>query len=297
MLKRTVYTTNPFHISCRLKQLILTPKEDGKETTMPVEDLGFVILDHPSTTITLAALQELQANNTAVIVCDAKHLPAGLLLPLEGHYLHSERLATQIQASEPLKKQLWQYTIKYKIRNQAKLLENLGYPFEAVKRHADEVKSGDTSGEEAKASRHYWKNLFPNIEFRRDPDGAWPNAALNYGYAILRAAVARALVGNGLLPALGIFHHNRYNAYPLADDMMEPYRPFIDGCVIEIVNDMKDTTELNKEIKARLINTLSSDVKMLGETSPMLVAIERTAASLSKSYEESTRQLLYPEMN
>ena len=224
MIKRTLYFGNPAYLSLKLSQMVIkSPVEAGcedminveKVRTIPIEDIGVIVLDHRQITMTQALMEMLLANNCAVITCDSRHLPVGLLMPLSGNSIQNERFRAQIDASLPLRKQLWQQTVQAKIRNQAAVLEYVnGEPFNNMLVWADGVKSGDKDNVEARAAAFYWKNIFPEEPaFFRDQDGDGLNALLNYGYAILRAVVARALVCCGLLPTLGIHHHNRYNAY------------------------------------------------------------------------------------
>lgn len=294
MIKQTLYFSNPFHLSTKLNQLIITSKETGEIKQRPIEDLGFVIIDNSEITFTQSVMQELAENNTAVVFCDKKHQPTSMLFPLDGNTLQSERFRHQIDASEPLKKQLWQQTIKAKIRNQGQLFKLLGKNDEALKRYATQVLSGDTTNEEAQAARHYWKHIFDSETFIRDRFGMPPNPTLNFGYTILRSAVARALVSTGLLPTLGIHHHNKYNAYCLADDIMEPYRPFVDKMVVEIKNEYSDYHVMTKEIKAKLIGIMSVDVIIAENKSPLMIALSQTTASLTRCFEGKEKQILYP---
>lgn len=304
MIKRTIYFGNPAYLSLRNSQLVVTipPNEQNeKETvrTMPIEDLGFVIIENPQVTITHGALSALVENNTAVVTCDSRHMPAGLLLPLDGNTIQSERYKFQFEASLPLKKQIWQQTMQAKIRNQAAVLN--------IRRNkscgnmlawADDVRSGDPDNFEARAAVYYWDNLFDGDceDFRRDAEGNSPNNMLNYGYAILRAVVARALVGSGLHPTMGVHHRNRYNAYCLADDVMEPYRPFVDMLVCEIIDEYGLAEELTRDIKAKLLTIPTLDVTIDGSRSPLMVAVSQTTSSLAKCYSGELRKVLYPEL-
>ncbi len=263
MIKRTLYFGNPAYLSMRNAQLVIhlpevvnnndLPESFKKEaqTTIPIEDIGVMVLDHKQITITHGLMEALLANNAAVITCDSSRMPVGLLLPLSGNTLQSERFNAQLEASLPLRKQLWQQTIQCKIENQAHVLKTMrGEVVKNMLVWAGDVKSGDSDNLEARAAAYYWKNMFPATpNFTRGREGVPPNNLLNYGYAILRAIVARALVGSGLLPTFGIHHHNRYNAYCLADDIMEPYRPFVDKLVVEIVDGL---TLLVQTVGARL---------------------------------------------
>ena len=220
------------------------------------------------------------------------------MLPLSGNTTQSERFRNQIDASLPLKKQLWQQTIRQKILNQATVLnKNTGAIVKNMQVWANEVKSGDPDNLEARAATYYWRYLFPTLpNFVRGREGDPPNNLLNYGYAILRACVARGLVGSGLLPTLGIHHHNRYNAYCLADDIMEPYRPFVDDLVINIMQEYPDYSELTRSIKAALLTIPSLDVMLDGKRSPLMIAVGQTTASLAKCFNGELRKIAYPEL-
>jgi CRISPR-associated protein Cas1 len=291
----TLFFTNPYHLSLKLKQLVITDKASGTETTRPIEDMKYVILEHPYITITQQAVQTLADNNVAVIFCNQNFMPSSMLLHFEGHQLQNERFRTQLDASEPLKKQLWQQTVKYKIGNQAALLKKLGKDGGVLETLKQRVLSGDTSNEEAKAARIYWNELFGN-NFRREREGVAPNHLLNYGYTILRAATARALAGSGLLPLLGIHHHNRYNAFCLADDIMEPYRPCVDEIVYAMWQEGVAEGELTREIKTRLVWVVNADVLMRDERSPLNTALSQTTASLAKCFAGEERVIRYPDM-
>lgn len=265
--------------------------------TKPIEDIGVIVLDNKQITITSGALEALLENNCAIITCDSKSMPVGLMLPLYGNTTQNERFRQQLSASVPLMKQLWQQTIKAKINNQAALLDICtGEENKCMKIWASDVKSGDSDNLEARAAAYYWKRLFPIEGFTRDRDGMPPNNLLNYGYAILRAVMARALVSSGLLPTLGIHHHNRYNAYCLADDIMEPYRPYVDQLVCSIIQTVPDYQELNKDLKARLLSIPTLDVIISGKRSPLMVAVSQTTASLYKCFSGELRRIAYPEI-
>lgn len=307
MIKRTLFFGNPAYLSVRNAQLVISKPSDGDlppdDTsqmikTIPIEDIGVVILDHRQLTVTSSVFSALLDNNVAVITCDDKSMPAGLLLPLNANTLQSERFQDQLEASLPLRKQLWQQTVEAKIRNQAAVLKyTTGEDARNMLAWAGSVKSGDSENMEARAAAFYWKNVFPDLEnFGRDRYGAAPNNLLNYGYAILRAVIARSLVGSGLLPTFGIHHHNRYNAYCLADDIMEPYRPFVDKLVYEIMSDGNPCPQLTKEIKTRLLGIPVLDVDIDGHRSPLIVAATTTTASLYKCFSGISRKVLYPEL-
>ena len=310
MIKRTLYFGNPAYLSVRLEQLeIRLPEverndalpESFKQSAVkriPIEDIGVVVLDNKQLTITQGALGALLENQVAVITCDEHRMPSGLMLPLAGNTTQSERFRHQIEASLPLKKQLWQQTVQAKILNQSSVLRNQrGMECGNMEAWARQVKSGDAENLEGRAAAFYWPALFGRIEgFRRDREGIPPNNLLNYGYAVLRAVVARSLVGSGLLPTLGIHHHNRYNAYCLADDIMEPYRPYVDRLVAEIVACGRDISELTTEIKGKLLSIPVLDVVINGRRSPLMIAVGMTTTSLYKCYSGELRKIAYPLM-
>lgn len=298
MIKRTLYFGNPAYLSVKDNQLVINLIETKETKSIPIEDIGVVVLDHWQISCTQKVFESLLSNNVALITCDSSHMPQGLLLNLEGNTLQSERFKEQINASEPLKKRLWQQTIEAKIKNQACVLKSRGVDVQKMHYWASEVKSGDSDNYEARAAAYYWKSIFPQIpEFLRGRMEDPPNNLLNYGYAVLRAIVARALVSSGMLPTLGIHHHNKYNAYCLADDIMEPFRPFVDKVVCRIVDEAEGDYELTKMIKAKLLQIPVLDVRIDGNKSPLMVGISQTTASLYKCFEGSMRKISYPEMD
>lgn len=295
MIKRTLYFGNPAYLKTKNEQLIIDLPESGETKQAAIEDIGLLVLDNQQITITQAVLAKLLANNTAVITCDQSHHPTGMLLNLDGHTLQSQRFQAQIQASTPLKKQLWQQAVIAKIVNQANLLGQRRQENKFLVNLSKNVLSGDSSNCEAKAAGYYWKNLFPEfLNFKRFREGDPPNNLLNYGYAILRAMVARSLVGSGLLPTLGIFHRNQYNAYCLADDIMEPYRPFVDKVVCDIVRANGRFLEMTPMMKQQLLGIPAMDVMLDDEESPLMNAVQRTTASLAKCFEGNSRKILFP---
>lgn len=297
MIKRTLYFGNPAYLKTSNEQLIIELPDTGEVKQAPIEDIGILILDHQQITITQSVLAKLLANNTAVVSCDDTHHPTGLLLSLDGHTLQSQKQQAQLEASVPLKKQLWQQTVTAKIENQAALLLQEREDAHYLLRLARDVKSGDADNSEAQAAAYYWKRVFPAfLEFRRERYGPPPNNLLNYGYSILRALVARSLVASGLLPTFGIHHRNQYNSYCLADDMMEPYRPFVDKVVCNIVRMNGKFLEMTPKMKQALLAIPAMDVQIGGQKSPLMNAVQRTTASLAKCFEGSTRKLLFPEM-
>ena len=309
MIKKTLYFGNPVYLSLKNAQLVIKLPEVVKndtlpesfkrtsEVTKPIEDIGVVVLDHKQITITSGVLEALLENNCAIITCDSKSMPIGLMLPLYGNTTQNERFRQQLDASLPLMKQLWQQTIKAKIENQAVVLKEYSdVETKCMNVWAADVKSGDSNNLEARAAAYYWKNLFQIEGFTRDRDGIPPNNLLNYGYAILRAVVSRGLVVSGLLPTLGIHHHNRYNAYCLADDVMEPYRPYVDRLVCGMIKQGVDYTELTKELKGQLLTIPVLETHIAGKRSPLMVAVGQTTASLYKCFSGELRKISYPEM-
>ncbi len=310
MIKRTIYFSNPAYLSTKDCQLVIKMPEvencqefsenqkNEYVRTIPIEDIGMIVIDNKRITLTSGLVSALLDNNCSVVTCDDKSMPTGMMLPLSGNTLQNERFRSQLDASLPLKKQLWQQTIIQKIANQATILQRhtqveCGCMFVWSK----EVRSGDPENLEARAAAYYWRNIFPAYpDFVRGREGDYPNNLLNYGYAILRAVVARSLVGSGLLPTLGIHHQNRYNAYCLADDIMEPYRPIVDNLVIAIMNEFPNVFELTRDIKARLLTIPVLDVVVRGKRSPLMVAMTMTTASLAKCFDGESRKIDYPEI-
>lgn len=303
MIKKTLHFGSPAYLSKKDMQLHIR-KEDGSTATVPICDVGVLILESPQITITHALLQELLANNAAVITCDEKHMPAGLMLNLSGNTLQSVRFRHQIEAGQVLKKRLWAQTVKAKIENQALHLEMRGINADPLWRWSREVQAGDKNNLEGAAAAYYWKNLFSNLPlnfeaadyFVRDPEGAPPNHLLNYVYAVLRAVVARGLTASGLLPTLGIFHRNQYNAYCLADDIMEPFRPFADKIVYEILASGYNDTFLDKETKARLLRIATEDIVIRNRRSPLMVGLQQTTHSLYRCFSGEEKEIVFPKL-
>ena len=293
MIKRVLCFENPARLSLKLAQMVVELQDVTR--TLPIEDIGVVILDHKQITITHALIDALLANNVAIVTSNDKHLPVGLMLPLDGNTLQSERFRAQIDASEPLKKQMWQQTIVAKILGQAHVLGTQLIEHNNMLKWAKDVRSGDTENMEARAAAFYWRNMFEKDAFIRDPQGLPPNNLLNYGYSIVRAMMARALVGAGLLPTLGIHHHSRYDAYCLADDIMEPYRPFVDMKVLEMWKKGNITNDISSEQKRELLGVTTMDVSISGHRSPMMLAIQTTAQSVQKCFSGEARKIIYPD--
>ena len=293
MIKRVLCFENPARLSLKLAQMVVELQDLTR--TLPIEDIGVVILDHKQITITHALIDALLANNVAIVTSNDKHLPVGLMLPLDGNTLQSERFRAQIDASEPLKKQMWQQTIVAKILGQAHVLGTQLIKHNNMLKWAKDVRSGDPENMEARAAAFYWRNMFEKDAFIRDPQGLPPNNLLNYGYSIVRAMMARALVGAGLLPTLGIHHHSRYDAYCLADDIMEPYRPFVDMKVQEMWSKGGVTSDISSDQKRELLGITTMDVNISGHRSPMMLAIQTTAQSVQKCFSGEARKIIYPD--
>ncbi|MCX2837408.1 type II CRISPR-associated endonuclease Cas1 [Salinimicrobium sp. MT39] len=295
MIKRTIFFANPAYLSTKNEQLVVSFPEEGKEEKrVPIEDIGMLVLENPQITLTNGLITKLIQNKAAVVNCDKQHLPCSILQPLVGHTEQTERFRNQLNASLPLKKNLWQQTVSAKISNQAMHLFRRGKEHKKLARWATEVKSGDTENHEAIAAAFYWQNIFDVKGFSRYQKGIPPNNLLNYGYAILRAITARALIGSGMLPGVGIFHRNKYNAFCLADDIMEPYRIYVDELVYEIVESGEKLEELNTFLKAELLKIPAIDVVIDDKVSPLMVAMSRTTNSLQECFAGMSRKILYP---
>lgn len=299
MIKRTLHFGNPVRLTRKDAQLtVIYPEETGIESkTVPIEDIGIIVLDNPQIQIGQALLSSLLENNVAVVCTDSKHMPAAMFLNYNGHSELAEIHAAQIESSEPLKKNLWQQTIQQKIYNQAIVLQRYKRDHEDLFALSKLVKSGDPTNNEGQAAALYWKRLFdPILDFKREQDGDGLNSLLNYGYAILRAVIARNICGSGLLPSLGIHHRNKYNAYCLVDDIMEPYRPYVDLLVCSIMDSGADYSVLTPSLKKELLQIPVIDVRITGEKSPLMIASQRTTASLARCFKGETRQILYPQL-
>ena len=296
MIARTLCFMKPGKLSLRYEQLVWDSAE-GDHRTVPIEDVGFIIIESERITITAALLQFLAEKNVAVVICDKTHTPSAQLMTYAANTVAAESIEAQLSASDAVQGRLWRQICRAKIANQAQLMKRLNSPMASkVAALAEEVKNGDVTNCEAQAARIYWQSLGPE-GFKRERDGVWPNAALNYGYSILRAAVARALIGSGLICFRGIHHHNRYNAFALADDVMEPYRPYIDQYILGKLRPFDVTAnELRQEHRARLFEALACDVKMGANHRPLMIALSFTTASLVRYYKKECDELALPEM-
>ena len=296
MLYRSIYIGNPAYLKLKDKQLKVTDPETKEEKgSVPIEDIGLLMLDHYQITLSHQLIQELMKNNVILISCDERHLPLAGMLPFSGNSLFSERVKTQIEASEPLKKQLWKQTVECKIQNQLKVLEQLDKYASPMYEYHKQVKSGDTTNMEGIAAQHYWKYLIDN-DFLRDRLGDYPNPFFNFGYGVLLSIMARALVDTGLLLVLGIFHRNKYNPYCLASDIMEPYRPIVDLLVMKWLQLHPEKQNLDKESKTFLLQIATQDVNIEKLVRPLIVGVKMTASSLLKCYTGEKRQISYPEL-
>lgn len=295
MIKRTIYFGNPAYLFYKNRQLVVKkPEAGGKYATIPVEDIALVVLDNSQITITHQLVQALQENTAAIISCDNKHLPASIMLPIAGHHVMTERMRKQIDVSLPLKRQLWKQTVEAKLTNQAKVLEYFGKDSNRLYWLIDRLEPGDKTNVEGRAAAYYWKELFGD-DYIREREGSCPNMHLNYAYSIIRAIVARALVSSGMHPAFGLYHSNRYNIYCLADDLMEPYRPFVDKLVYDLyIKGGIESEKLDTNIKATLLKVAACDVLIDKKRSPLMVAASRTTNSLYECYDSIKRKILYP---
>lgn len=294
MIKRTLFFSNAVCLTLKNKQLLIQNKETHEESSVPIEDIGFAIIENNQTYISIPAINALTENNASVIFCNEKHLPFSMTLPLDCNSIQNQLFTAQIEATLPVKKKCWKEIIEQKIKNQALVLEKYNIDSIKLKEYSSQVKSGDTTNREAMAAKLYW-DLLIDVDWVRTRDGEYPNNLLNYGYAILRAAMARALIGSGLLPTLGIHHHNKYDAYALADDIMEPYRPYIDDEVLEYTKQNPECEEITIEFKKKILNVLTRDVNIGKLTRPFMIALTITSSSLAKVFTGEAEKLSLPE--
>ena len=296
MIKRIVEVSSArTHLSIEYGQLVL--RREGREAgRVPCEDIGVLLIDHSGVTYTHSVFTELLKAGAAVVMCGANHHPSGMLLPIESNSVQTERFREQIEAKEPVKKGLWRQIVRAKIRHQAVLAGRGSETYKFLMGLREKVRSGDPENIEAQASKRFWRVYLGEREFRRDVEGPPPNNMLNYGYMVMRAAVARALCSAGLWACLGIHHRNRYNAFCLADDIMEPFRGFVEAKVRDICNERGIPEVLGQDIKARLLEVLYEVVSIGGFTGPLMVGLHRTAASLERCYKGEQKELELPEI-
>lgn len=294
MIKRTIDISEPAYLHLKHQQLLID-KQGETIAQIPIEDLGIVILQNPAIVITQAVIIACQKNNVVMVFCDERHLPYSVLLPIsEGNNLHNKILQQQLLLTLPTKKRLWQQIVKQKIKGQVNTLKALGKAFAPLERLSENVKAGDPENLEAQAAQLYWKLLFGN-EFRRNVELDGINSLLNYGYSIMRAMVARAIVSSGLHPTIGLNHHNQYNSLCLADDLIEPFRPWVDFKVYQILK-RNPELQVTKETKVPLLNLLSETVIWEHQEMPLMVACHYLMAQLKRAYEDSSVVLIYPKI-
>ena len=294
MLKRTILIESPSHLQIENDLLKITNKSTSTSETLTIDDIGFIILENNQSTTTVQFFQKVAEYNSIVVICDKSHTPISLTIPLYSNKTQTQTINKQTLLTAKDKNTLWKQLIQSKVKNQAILLKTRNQVSNQLERLSNNVTEQTANTVESTASRIYWKLLFNIKKFKRDAEGDPPNNLLNYGYAILRACVARSLVGSGLLPTLGIFHKNQYNAYCLADDIMEPYRPFVDRLVSEIIKNEDELFELTPSIKKQLLGIPVIDVRIDSKKSPLMNAISRTTSSLARCFEGDSRKILYP---
>lgn len=291
MIKRTIDISEQAYLHIKNSQLCVD-KQGKNVASIAIEDLGILILQHPAIVITQSVITQCQKNNAAILFCDERHLPISINLPLSGHSLHTKVLRDQISAKEPTRKRLWQQIVVHKIHQQAITIEQAGRSPKFFYRLMDRVKSGDPDNYEAQAARQYWR-LLMGENFRRNPYSDGANSLLNYGYTIFRAMAARALVRTGLHPALGLFHKNQYNGLCLADDVMEPFRPWVDWQVYQLIQ-RGINPAVTRETKEVMLQMLGEDVLFDSRKTPLMVAAQSVAAKLKQALIEKNQTLTYP---
>jgi CRISPR-associated protein Cas1 len=277
--------------------LLVIEKPDGSKYSLPTSDIAAIVISNRAVALTHAVLAEITNSGGIIVVCDDKYLPAGMMLPMQQHYIQTERFRQQANAPQPTTKRIWQQLIRAKIFNQAKLLNIITGSDHGLFVLSQKVKSGDPENIEARAAKIYWQHLFQNIpDFKRERFGDNCNPMLNYGYAVLRATTARAICGVGLHPTIGVNHHNRYNPFCLADDLMEPFRPLVDRAVVNIINLTDSIPEqLDKTTKAALINALLVRVLLNDEAVTLFDALTRSASSIALAFENNSKNIIIPE--
>jgi CRISPR-associated protein Cas1 len=294
MIKRIVEISQAkTYLSVRYGQLLL--KQNGElQSSIPCEDIGVLLVDHQGTSYTHCVFTELLRCGAAIVLCGNNHHPTGMLLPIESNSIQTERFRHQIKVKEPVKKRLWKQIIQAKIKHQASLAGKDSDIYKSLMTLRHHVRSGDPENIEAQASRKFWPAYLQDVTFHRNIDGPPPNNMLNYGYMVMRAAVARALCSAGLLPSLGIHHRNRYNAFCLADDLLEPFRGFVESKVRDIFQDNGPIDDLDQPTKAKLLEVLYEEVNIGGFKGPLMVGLHRTAASLQRCFAGEQKNLDLP---
>ena len=296
MIRKTIeFSTPGTRLSVARRQLVVE-RPDLPKATLPIEDLGVVIVDDTRATYTQSVFLSLLEAGATVLVTGRDHLPAGMMLPLDAHHVQTERHRAQVETSAPVRKRAWQTIVRAKIVQQAALLSHFTGSHGGLAPMARRVRSGDPDNLEAQAAQRYWPRLF-GTTFRRDREAEGVNALLNYGYAVVRAAVARAVVAAGLIPSLGVHHRHRNKPFCLADDLLEPYRPYVDWRVRQMAgNDTESAPDLSeRETRAELLSLLNETVHVGGRREPLLLAFHTSAASLCRTLTGGDRTLALPE--
>lgn len=281
------------HLSVRHSNLLIR-RNEKPDVTLPLVEIGVVITSHPAISCSAALLAGISAAGGAIVVCDDKRLPVGMMLPLQGNSVQTERMAHQITAKEPVRKRLWQQIVRSKIHSQAAALQLESGRDLGLALMARRVRSGDPQNIEAQAARRYWSALFDGCDFRRDPSLDGINAVLNYGYTVLRAMTARSICGAGLHPSIGLHHHNRYSQFVLADDLMEPFRPVVDRAARAVVATWGADTEVTKEVKAMLFEALNGRYRIDGDERGLFDIISRLTSSLAAAFANKSGKLVLP---
>ena len=275
----------------RSRGFMVVTRDGAEEGRVPLDDIGVLLCNARGLTYSNSLMTELARRGAPAVLCGNDYLPVAWLWPVEGHHVQAMRMRRQIEAPLPLRKRLWQAVVKAKTAQQAVILEMLGKPADGLDALARRVRSGDPENVEAQAARKYWPRLFGS-DFRRSRFGGATNPFLNYGYTVLRAAVARAVVSAGLHPSIGIHHSNRGNSMCLVDDLMEPFRPLVDYRVVRLSPDGSD--ELTTEAKGALAAVLAMDMVTDRGATPLQTCLERAAQSLARSFETGDPALVFP---
>ncbi|MFN8710057.1 MAG: type II CRISPR-associated endonuclease Cas1 [Planctomyces sp.] len=283
----------PARLRVERRQLVIQPPE-GNAYSVPLEDIAVLVVAHPQVSYTQAVLSDLVGNGGAFVTCDEKRMPNGMLLPLDTHSTQTARFHLQFELPLPRRKRLWQQVVQSKIAMQAMLLvEQTGCDY-GLTPLIGQVRSGDPSNVEARAARRYWPALFGN-EFRRDRGAEDVNAMLNYGYAILRAAMARAVCASGLHPSVGLHHHNKYNSWCLADDLMEPFRPCVDRAVYRLSIGGRKVPDMTSETRGQILQSLTSWLGVNDTQRTLFDALTLAAQSLRRAMTDMDVELEFPE--
>lgn len=297
MIKRIIYCETPSYITIKNKQLTIKFKDlKISSTTIPVEDIDMLLIDNNQITITSSVLKSLQDNKVALIICDDKHMPSGLMLPINGNSLQQERFNLQINMKQSYKNKLWKQIIFHKIKNQSHVLKVVHKSYIKLEYLSKEIKLGDSTNREAQASIYYWKNIFTDkiTKFNRDKNGNYPNNLLNYGYMILRSMMSKNIVSSGLSPTIGLFHKNQFNTFCLADDLIEPFRPFVDKIVYDLINNDNVDEILTKEQRKKLIQIITLEVVSNNEITSLGLAMQNFVNSFVCFLKNEKKELEFP---